>query len=209
MRSLTRISWCGAIAALALSAGCSDEQSLSDKYPTQWQTCNTLFGTENMASLRDMVGPDDLELTNGSLSVDELKESLTEEALEPYNKFKGFDEYDVCRLSGDHSFSAIVAWAPASLKEVQSPSGRWHQVGTSVYVSDYSPIVLVFRCDIPGASSGQQAQVLLESRIHEVGAPEFTEVFHQKLTVSLARTLSTELACVNKPVIPDDLQIGE
>lgn len=205
MRSLVRLSWCGAIAALALSTGCSDEQSLSDKYPTQWKTCDTLFGSKNMESLRDIVGPDDLEFTNTPLSVEELKEGLREEALEPYDKFKGFDEYDVCRLSGDLGFSATVAWAPASLKEVQSPYGRWNHVGTGVYVSDYSPIVLVFRCDIPGASSGKQAQVLIEVRIPEVGTPEFTEAFHQKLAVNLTRTLSNELACTNKPGIPDDL----
>jgi hypothetical protein len=58
-----RIAWCGVVAGLVLSTGCSDEQSLSEKYPTQWKTCKALFGTQNMDSLRDMIDSDALKIS--------------------------------------------------------------------------------------------------------------------------------------------------
>ncbi|MFI9548351.1 hypothetical protein ACIHAR_31310 [Streptomyces sp. NPDC052016] len=208
MRSLIRVAWCGALASSVLLTACSDGQALSEKYPTQWKTCNTLFGAKNMESLRDIVGPDDLKLANSALSVDELKDGLTEEALEPYDRNKGFDEYEVCRLSGDHRFSAMVAWAADSLKAVQTYTERWNRVGTDVYVASNTLIHMVFRCEIKGAASGQQEQVLLDVRIPEVSSPKFSEAFHEQLTVKLARTLRDELACANNPDIPDDLAIS-
>lgn len=37
--------WGGALAALALLTGCSDEEpSLSESSPVQWKACDTLFG---------------------------------------------------------------------------------------------------------------------------------------------------------------------
>ncbi|MFD5270068.1 hypothetical protein [Streptomyces sp. NPDC058335] len=209
MRHLLRISWCGTIAALAFSTGCADEKPLSEKYPTQWTTCNALFGAKNMKSLQDMLDSDDLKFSNSALSVDQLKKGLMKEAMGPYDKFKGFDEYSVCRLSGNGLFYASVTWAADSLKAVQTYTDRWHQASTDVYVLKRSPIDLVFRCEIKGASSEQQKQVLLEARVSPPGNPRFSAAFHQELTVNLARALRDELACTNKPDIPDDLQLSK
>lgn len=59
------------------------------------------------------------------------------------------------------------------------------------------------------ASSEQQKQVLLEARVSRPGNPRFSAAFHQQLTVNLARALRDELACTNKPDIPDDLQLSK
>ncbi|WP_159042727.1 hypothetical protein [Streptomyces curacoi] len=210
MRSLIRISWCGAIAALALSTGCSGEQSLSEKYPTQWKTCNALFGAKNMESLRGILDSGDLKFSNSALSVDHIKKELTQEAIEPYNKSRGFEEYDACGLSGNGRFSAMAGWAADPLQAVQTNTERWHRAATDVYVADTASVGgdvdLVFRCDIKGASG--QAQVLLEARVSAPDAPRVSEAFHQQLAVQLARTLRDELACTNEPSIPDDLGIS-
>lgn len=122
--------------------------------------------------------------------------------------FKGFEEYNVCKLSGNGYFSATVAWAADSLKAVQTNTERWHRAAEDVYVADMAGVVdLVFRCEIKGAS-GQQGQVLLEARVSAPDPPRVSHEFHQKLTVKLARTLRDELACANKPEIPDDLPIS-
>ncbi|MBG0852809.1 hypothetical protein I2W78_13405 [Streptomyces spinoverrucosus] len=210
MRSVMHMAWCGAVAgALALSAGCSGEgeQTLAEKYPIQSKTCDALFGSKNMESLREMVGPDDLEFTNRPLSVDKVKKGLTQEALEPYDKIRGFEEYDVCWLSGDSQFHSTVTWAADSLKAVQSSAGRWHRAGSDVFVADTSYVSVVFRCDVKGAS--QQAQVLLEARVGDVSSRKFSEAFHEELAVRLARTVRDELRCTNQPEIPDDLAIEE
>ncbi|MDG9716790.1 hypothetical protein [Streptomyces sp. DH24] len=211
MKSSVRLVWCGVIAALGLATGCSSEQQpLSEKYPTQWKTCDALFGAKNMDALRDILGPDDLEFTNRPLSVEKIRKGLTEEALEPYDEIEGFDEYDVCWLSGGSQFRSDVAWAAASLKEVQSSSGRWKRVGPDLYVANSAGTIdLVFRCEVRGASNGQQAQVLLEARVSDVGSPEFSQTFHEELAVRLARAVRDEVACTNEPVIPDDLAIRE
>ncbi|CAM5688825.1 hypothetical protein [Streptomyces aurantiogriseus] len=208
MRSLIRIAWCGVMASLVLSTGCSYDQSLSEKYPTQWKTCNTLFGAGNMESLRDSLDSGDLKFSESALSVDQIKNGLMREAIEPYDKFKGFEEYNVCKLSGGGHFSATVAWAADSLKAVQTYTERWHRAAEDVYVADMAGVVdLVFRCEIKGAS-GQQAQVLLEARVSAPNPPRVSEAFHQRLTVKLARTLRDELSCANEPEIPDDLPIS-
>ncbi|MEU8654573.1 hypothetical protein [Streptomyces sp. NPDC048737] len=196
------------MAVLTFSTGCADEQSLSDKYPTQWTTCNALFGAKNMESLRKILDSDDLKFSNPELSIDQLKNDLTKEAIGPYDKLKGFNEYDVCELSGNGSFHATATWAADTLKAVQTYTAQWHQASTDVYVAKSSPNHLVFRCDIKSATSGQQEQVLLETRSWETTSNIFTEDFHQKLSVNLARALRDELECTNKPDIPDDLQIG-
>ncbi|GAP46315.1 hypothetical protein [Streptomyces azureus] len=210
MRPLIRISWCGAIAVLALSTGCSGEQSLSEKYPTQWKTCNALFGAKNMESLRDILDSDDLKFSSSALSVDQLKKDLTQEAIAPYDKSRGFEEYDACGLSGNGRLTSMAGWAADSLKAVQANTERWHRVAADVYVADTSgvggDVDLVFRCAIKGAS--QQAQVLLEARVSAPDPPRVSEAFHQQLAVKMARTLRDELACTNEPNIPDDLGIG-
>lgn len=208
-----RLRWsvcCGVSAMLVLTVGCSGEQSLREEFPTQWETCDELFGADNMSDLREMVGSDGLEFTNRALPVGDLAKGLKREALEPYDSARGFDEYDVCRLSSDsHRFSPHVYWSPASLKEVNEPSGRWHRSGVDVYVADRSlvgqDIALVFRCDVAGAVEGQQEQVLLEVRVGEVGTPKFTHAFHERLTVKLARSVRDAVGCVNRPDIPDSL----
>jgi hypothetical protein len=208
MKSVMRMAWFGAVAAiLASSTGCSGEgeQTLAEKYPVQSKTCDALFGAKNMESLRDILGGDDLDFTNRAFSVDKLREALTEEALEPYDEIEGFEEYDVCWLSGDSQFHATVAWAADSLKAVQSSTGRWHGVGRDVYVADPSYISVVFRCDVKGASTGQQAQALLEARVGDVGSPKFSETFHEQLAVQLSRTIRDKMGCTNEPEIPDTL----
>ncbi|MEV5488018.1 hypothetical protein AB0L47_08415 [Streptomyces bobili] len=204
-----RIAWCGVVAGLVLSTGCSDEQSLSEKYPTQWKTCKALFGAQNMDSLRDMIDSDALKISTPPLSVSQLKKGLTKEALEPYDKRKGFSEFDVCRMSGNGTFQATVAWSADTLKAVQFYTKSWNRVDKDVYVSRNSNIYLVFRCDINGASTGQQKQVLLGARVSPSSNPRFSAAFHQQLTVNLTRTLKNELACTNKPNIPDDLQLSK
>ncbi|USQ83251.1 hypothetical protein NFX46_05315 [Streptomyces phaeoluteigriseus] len=197
-----------AVSALTFSTGCADGQSLSEKYPTQWTTCNALFGAKNMESLRDMLDSDDLKFSNPKLSVDQVKKSLAKEAIVPYDKRKGFDTYDVCTLSGNGTFDATVRWSADTLKAVQTYTDRWHRASADVYVSEASPIHLVFRCEIKGAASGPHVQVLLEVRTWESSTNLSTD-FHQKLSVNLARTLRDELACTNKPNIPDDLQLSK
>jgi hypothetical protein len=209
VRFLKRIAWCGTVAGLVLSTGCADEKPLSEKYPTQWTTCNTLFGAGNMESLREILDSDGLKFNNPTLSVDQVKKGLTKEAIAPYDKRKGFAAYDVCTLSGNGTFDATVGWAADTLKAVQTYTDRWHQASTDVYVSETSPIHLVFRCEIKGAASGPHVQVLLEVRTWENTTNSFTKEFHQKLSVHLTRTLRDELACTNKPDIPDDLQLSK
>ncbi|MFF3498940.1 hypothetical protein [Streptomyces sp. NPDC003247] len=212
MRPLTWTAWCGVIATLALSTGCSDEQSLSEKYPTQWKTCNALFGTDNMKSLRDALDSDDLKFSGSAFSIAQIRNNLTREATEPYNVNKGFEEYNACTLSGSGHFSATTRWASDTLKAVQTYTERWHQAATDVYVAEPSSVAgdvdLLFRCEIKG-TDGQQPQVLLEARVSAPDPPRVTQDFHQKLAVELARTLRDELACINKPDIPNDLQLAE
>jgi hypothetical protein len=202
------------VAALAVSTGCSaeGEESLAEKYPTQSKTCDALFGAKNMESLMDILGPGDLKFVNRPIAVDKLREGLTEEAQEPYNEIEGFEEYDVCWLSGDSQFHSNVAWAADSLKFVQSPSGPWRPVAKDVYLADDSyvggDLDIVFRCEIKGASSGQQAQVLLEARVGDISSPKFSEQFHEQLAVRLARAVRDELRCTNEPAIPADLAIS-
>lgn len=212
MRSLIRISWCGAMAGLVLvSTGCSGEQSLSEKYPVQWKTCNALFGAKNMESLRGILDSDDLKFSNSALSVDQIRKGLTQEAIEPYDESRGFEEYDACGLSGNGHFSAMAGWAADSLKAVQTYTERWHRAATDVYVADISSVGgdvdLVFRCDIKGASG--QVQMLLEARVSAPDPPRFPEALHRQLAVKLARTLRDELACTNEPNVPNDLGIRE
>ncbi|MGX1132848.1 hypothetical protein RKD49_005038 [Streptomyces glaucescens] len=210
MKAVMRLVWCGAVAGvLALSAGCSGEgeKTLAEKYPVQSGTCDTLLGSENMASLREILGQDDLEFTNRPRTVSEIREGLIKEAQGPYDEIKGFEEYDVCWLSGHSQFHSTVTWAADSLKAVQSSTGRWHQVGRDVYVAAPSSVSVVFRCEIKGASSGQQAQVLLEARVGDISSPKFSEQFHEQLAVRLARTVRDELRCTNEPEIPADLKI--
>ncbi|MFE7647960.1 hypothetical protein [Streptomyces phaeoluteigriseus] len=186
---------------------------MSQKYPTQWKTCNALFGAENMQSLREILDSDDLKLSNPALSVDQLREGLTDEAIGPYDKFEGFEEYDVCRLSGSRLFYAMVGWAADPLKAVQTYTERWHKAATDVYVADSSlvgsDIDIVFRCDIGSASSEQQKQVLLEARVNAPKSLKFSDAFHQQLSVNLARALRDELECTNEPTIPDALPISK
>jgi hypothetical protein len=195
-----------------LTAGCSEEPSLRERFPTQWATCDALFGAERMSGLREMVGSDDLRFTNRALTVGDVSKGLKREALEPYDPARGFDEYDVCGLSGDHRFSSYVYWSAASLKEVSDPSGRWHRLGTDAYVADTSFVgrdtALVLRCDVAGAAKGQQEQVLLEVRVGRVGTPEFTHAFQGQLAVELARSVRDAVGCVNRPDIPDSLATG-
>ncbi|MFD7245619.1 hypothetical protein [Streptomyces massasporeus] len=209
MKSLTRISLCGAMAMLALSTGCSDGQSLSEKQPTQWKTCSALFGRKNMESLRSILDSDDLKFSNRALSVDQLKKGLTQEAIDPYDKLRGFKEYETCGLSGNGYFAATARWAADSLKSVQTNTERWQRANAEVYVADPSgvggDVDLVFRCAIRGASG--QAQVLLEARVSAPDTPRVSEAFHQQLAVKLARTLRDELACTNEPNIPDNLDV--
>ncbi|MGY1578232.1 hypothetical protein [Streptomyces sp. MN13] len=213
MRPLFRVACCSFVAVLAMLTGCSaeGEDSLAEKYPTQSATCDALFGTKNMESLIDILGSDGLRFTNRPIAVDALREGLTEEAKEPYNEIEGFEEYDVCWLSGDSQFHANVAWAADSLKFVQSPSGPWQPVAEDVYLADDSyvggDLDIVFRCEIKGASRGQQAQVLLEARVGDISSPKFSEQFHEQLAVRLARTVRDELRCANEPEIPADLKI--
>ncbi|MER7478446.1 hypothetical protein ABTX60_12430 [Streptomyces sp. NPDC126510] len=210
MRSLTRIFWCGTMAMLALSTGCSNGQSLSEKYPTQWETCNALFGAKNMESLRDNLDSGDLKFSNRALSVAQLKKGLTQEAIDPYDKLNGFKEYETCGLSGNGRVTAMARWAADPLKSVQANTERWKRATADVYVADPSgvggDVDLVFRCAIKGASG--QAQVLLETRVSAPAPPRFSEAFHQQLAVKLARTLRDELACTNDPNIPDDLDVA-
>ncbi|MDX3307970.1 hypothetical protein P1S61_02380 [Streptomyces sp. ME08-AFT2] len=115
------------IAALALATGCSGEQSLSEQYPTQWKTCNALLGTGNMESLREIVDSDDLRFSRRSLPVEQIQKGLTREAIEPYDEYKGFDEYEVCGLSGDGQFKAMAMWAADNLRAVQADTELWHR----------------------------------------------------------------------------------
>jgi hypothetical protein len=194
------------MAMLALSTGCSSGQSLSEKYPTQWKTCNALFGAKNVESLRAILDSDDLKFSNSPISVDQLKKGLTQEAIDPYDKLRGFKEYETCGLSGNGRFTATARWAADSLKSVQTNTERWQRSTADVYVADPSgvggDVDLVFRCAIKGASG--QEQVLLEARVSAPDPPRVSEAFHQQLAVKLARTLRDELACTNEPNIPDD-----
>ncbi|MFJ7179787.1 hypothetical protein ACIQXA_26105 [Streptomyces massasporeus] len=209
MRSLTGFSWCGALAMLALSTGCSNGQSLSEKYPTQWKTCNALFGAENMESLQAVIDSGDLKFSNSALSVDQLMKGLTREAIDPYDEIRGFKEYETCGLSGNGRFTAMARWAADSLKSVQTNTERWQRATADVYVADPSSVGgdvdLVFRCAIKGASG--QAQVLLEARVSAPNSPRVSEAFHKQLAVKLARTLRDELSCTNEPDIPDRLDV--
>jgi hypothetical protein len=197
------------MAMLALSTGCSNGQSLSEKYPTQWNTCSALFGAKNMESLRDILDSGDLKFSNDALSVDQLKKGLTREAIDPYDKLAGFKEYEACGLSGNGRLTGMVRWAADSLKSVQTNTERWERATADVYVADPSgvggDVDLVFRCAIKGAS--RQAQVLLEARVSAPNPPRVSESFHQQLALELARTLRGELACTNEPNIPDDLDV--
>ena len=215
MKAVMRLVWCGAAAGvLALSTGCSDdgEQRLAEKYPVQSEACDALLGSKNMASLREILGQDDVRFANRPISVDKLREGLTKEAQASYNEIEGFEEYDVCWLSGYSQFHANVSWAADSLKFVQSPSGPWRSVAKDVYLADDSyvggDLDVVFRCEIKGASNGQQAQVLLETSVGDISPPKFSDAFHEQLAVRLARTVRDELKCTNEPEIPADLKIS-
>ncbi|MFF9120436.1 hypothetical protein ACF09Y_33505 [Streptomyces massasporeus] len=209
MKALNRFSWCGTMVLLALSTGCSNGQSLSEKYPTQWKTCNALFGAKNMESLQSVLDSSDLKFSNSALSVDQLKKGLTQEAIDPYDELRGFKEYETCGLSGNGRFTAMARWAADSLKSVQTNTERWQRATADVYVADPSgvggDIDLVFRCAIKGAS--RQAQVLLEARVSAPDSPRVSAAFHQQLAVKLARTLRDELSCTNKPDIPHGLEV--
>ncbi|MFF7738652.1 hypothetical protein [Streptomyces sp. NPDC007984] len=197
------------MAMLALSTGCSNGQPLSEKYPIQWETCNALLGAENMESLRASLDSSDLKFSNSALSVGQLKKGLTQEAVDPYDKLKGFKEYETCGLSGNGSLTAMARWAADSVKSVQTNTERWKRATADVYVADPSgvggDIDLVFRCAIKGAS--EQAQVLLEARVSAPDPPRVSEALHQRLAVKLARALRDELACTNEPNIPDGLDV--
>ncbi|MEU9593434.1 hypothetical protein AB0D84_27435 [Streptomyces sp. NPDC048193] len=203
--------WCAVSAVLALMSGCSDDPSLRERFPTQWKTCDELFGAERMGDVREMVGSDDLTFTNQALSVSDVTKGLQREALEPYDRARGFDEYDVCGLRGSRPFSSYVYWSAVSLREVSVPAGRWRAAGPDAYVADGTyvgrDVVLVFRCDVAGAK-GKQEQVLLETRVGKVRAPKFTRTFHERLVVELARSVRDAVGCVNRPDIPDSLISG-
>ncbi|MER7189409.1 hypothetical protein [Streptomyces flaveolus] len=204
--------WCAVSAALVLTSGCSDDPSLRERFPAQWETCDELFGAERMGDLREMVGSDDLTFTNQALSVGDVAKGLKREALEPYDSAKGFGEYDVCGLRGSRPFSSYVSWSAVSLREVSAPAGRWRAAGPDAYVADGTyvgrNVVLVFRCDVAGAAEGQQEQVLLETRVGKVSTPKFTRAFHERLVVELARSVRDAVGCVNRPNIPDSLTSG-
>ncbi|MGW7164425.1 hypothetical protein ACWGH3_03755 [Streptomyces sp. NPDC054884] len=211
MGCLTRIARWGVIAALALATGCSGEQSLSEQYPTQWKTCNALLGTGNMESLREIVDSDDLRFSRRSLPVEQIQKGLTREAIEPYDEYKGFDEYEVCGLSGDGQFKAMAMWAADNLRAVQADTELWHRAAEDVYVANTSYVVgdvnLLFRCDIKGAGE-QQKQVLIETRITTPGNRKALVDLRRRLIVHLSRALRDELACTNRPDILSDLAIG-
>jgi hypothetical protein len=196
------------VAGVVLS-GCSGAE-LSEEYPTQWKTCNALFGAKNMESLRGILDSGDLKFSNSAPSIEQLKEGLTQEAIDPYDKLMGFEEYDACGISGNGRLTSTARWAADSLKAVQTNTERWHRAAADVYAADPSgvgrDVDLVFRCAIKGAS--EQAQVLLEIRVSAPGPPRVSEAFHQQLAVKLARTLRDELACTNEPNIPDDLGVS-
>ncbi|MEU9571761.1 hypothetical protein AB0D62_18085 [Streptomyces massasporeus] len=200
----------GAVVAGVVLSGCSGAD-LSEKYPTQWKTCNALFGAKNMESLRGILDSGDLKFSSSALSVDQLTKGLTQEAIDPYDKFMGFEEYDACGLSGNGRLTSTARWAADSLKAVQTNTERWHRAAADVYVADPSgvggDVDLVFRCAINGASG--QAQVLLETRVSAPDPPRVSEAFHQHLAVKLARTLRDELECTNEPHVPDDLGVGD
>jgi hypothetical protein len=198
-----------AVVAGVLLSGCSGAER-SEEYPKQWKICNALFGAKNMESLRAILDSGDLKFSNSALSVEQLKKGLTQEAIDPYDKFMGFEEYDACGISGNGRLTSTVRWASDSLKAVQTNTEHWHRAAADVYVADPSgvggDVDLVFRCAVKGASG--QAQVLLETRVSAPDPPRVSEAFHQQLAVKLARTLRDELACTNEPNIPDDLGVG-
>ncbi|GAB7104131.1 hypothetical protein JCM4814A_24450 [Streptomyces phaeofaciens JCM 4814] len=206
--------WGGALAALALLTGCSDEEpSLSESSPVQWKACDTLFGAENMTSLRDALGTDGLRFTNTALSANDLRDRLTEEVVEwtPTAKYYSLQEYAPCSFAGSTRFSTTVEWAKDALTTVRSSSSPWRHSGGDVYVDDLSgagslQTDVIFPCRVSGAVSAQQERIPLEIRV-EVGAGKVSSALHERLVVGLARSLSDELKCANKPNIPDDLKL--
>ncbi|MFD5648479.1 hypothetical protein [Streptomyces sp. NPDC127039] len=191
---------------LVLTAGCSGE-SLREQYPVQWQTCDDLFGVENMKKIGDMFG-DDPNITSAPITVEEVADGLKREASERYDPVRGFDDYDVCHFVGRGVFWPSTGWANASLKEVSDPSGRWHPVGPDAFVQGgiygHGGTTAVFPCKVAGAAKGRQVQTLLEVSLNDVGHPA-TDEFEAQLVAKLAQSVRDAVGCVNRPEIPEGL----
>ncbi|MFH8285844.1 hypothetical protein [Streptomyces antibioticus] len=203
------------MAVLALLTGCSDEEpSLRESSPVQWKACDALFGAENMASLRDALDTGELRFSNTPLSVDRLRDQLTEEVVEwtPTAKYYSLKEYAPCSLSGSAPFRTTVEWAKDTLTAVRSSSSPWRHSGGDAYVDDRSvgqsqDTDVIFPCQVSGAVSAQQERIPLEVRVSAESGRVSSEL-HEQMVVSLARSLGDTLKCTNNPNIPDDLKLG-
>lgn len=206
---------CGALTALALLAGCSSEPSLRESYPVQWQTCDKLFGSKNMDLMRSTDGSDDLRFTNEALPVGNLRNGLVEEVVKwsPDQKYYSLKEYAPCSLSGEILLSTTVEWAKDNLKAVRSASSPWRPVGGDVYADHHHSASgrdtdAIFACKISGTDGAQEARIPLEVRVR-TRALKVSADLHERLVVTLARSLRNELKCTNAPQIPDDLALSE
>ncbi|MDQ0833128.1 hypothetical protein QF032_004972 [Streptomyces achromogenes] len=206
---------CGALTTLALLTGCSDKPSLRESYPVQWQACDTLYGSKNMKLVRDGDGSDGLRFTNEPLSVDGLRNELVEEVVNwsPNRKYYSLKEYQPCALSGDSGLSSTVEWAKDNLKAVRSASSPWRPAGGDVYADHHHSASgrdtdAIFPCKISGTDGAQEARIPLEVRVR-TRALKVSADLHERLVVTLARSLRNELKCTNAPQIPDDLALSE
>ncbi|MFF8484240.1 hypothetical protein ACGFZG_02820 [Streptomyces antibioticus] len=203
------------MAVLALLTGCSGEEpSLRESSPVQWEACDTLFGTENMTSLRDVLDAGELRFSNTPLSVDRMRDQLTEEVVEwtPAAKYYSLNEYAPCSLSGRTQFYTTVEWAKDTLPAVRSSSSPWRHSGGDIYVDDRSvgqsqDVDVIFPCQVSGAVSAQQERIPLEVRLRAESGVVSSEL-HEQMVVSLVRSLGGTLKCTNNPTVPDDLKLG-
>ncbi|MFJ5221304.1 hypothetical protein [Streptomyces sp. NPDC088400] len=204
-------------ATALLVTGCSSEPPRRDDSPIGWKACNELFGSKNVDVLQEQMGGGQLRIENQSYPVRDLTAGLIALARgwEPGSGAHLSAAFNPCQIAiskNGERLTSDVRWFQFSMSEIQSGdvSEEWRNVGGDVLASEDSGrgIEFIFPCKISGTHKGQEEGLPLKVLLWGVGMPNFNTDLRGNMASAMARKLSSELGCVNKPAIPREITLA-
>jgi hypothetical protein len=199
------------LAALALIAtGCSTDKSLQSRLPIGQEICASFLGAENVNAVRRTMGGGEIRYADTNMPMGKLTNSLTSMAR---NWRPGDDYYSSGSIpcvfgpaATNETLTVRVGWSSGSLPTVRALG--WKNAGGDVvsgwWLDEYDSRYL-FPCKVRGSHIQQQEETPLSVRLKAKNLDHFDAALRSKVASALARTMSAQLHCANKPHIPDRL----
>lgn len=205
-----------AVVAFALVTSCVERGPARSGPPSGWETCDYLLGPHNVDLVQREMSSGTVRFLNGSTSREELGAAMTDTARNwspTATTGAAGSDYIPCQLNladTGQRFTARVGWShlPMEVIASQSPEFGWRHSAGDVYSSRMPGTAasrFAFTCQVPRAHERQPSGLPLWVWIDGQGIPALGGELRAALASSLARNMSTLLACTNHPNIPAQL----